>query len=134
MAAGVAGQGGEEAVDGQEVGPPPAAGDGESGAAAVAEVGDGGVVVGGQDGGAGRAEDVVVGGRAGVAGSEAVQDPKAGEDAKPVLGGVEMVKASSVSWWLVKARGLLERTFELSGAPSLEVARPHALSHWTWLR
>jgi hypothetical protein len=117
VAAGVAGQGGEEAVDGQEVGPPPAVGDGESGAA-VAEVGDGGVVVGGQDGGAGRAEDVVIGGRAGVAGSEAVQDLKAGEDAEPVLGGVEMVKASSVSWWLVKARGLLERTFELSGAPS----------------
>ena len=68
-------------------------GDGEGGGASVAEVGHGDVLFGGQGGGAEGAQDVVVGGGAGVAaGSEAVQDPQAGEGAEAVFGGVEVIE------------------------------------------
>jgi hypothetical protein len=59
----------------------------------VGEVGDLNALLGSQHRGAERAQDGVVGRRAGVAaGPEAVQDTKGGEGAQPVLCGVELVE------------------------------------------
>jgi hypothetical protein len=93
VAAGVAGQGGEEPVDAQDLGQPPVMGDRERGGASVAEVGHGHALFGGQHRGPEGAEDVVVGRGAGVAaGSEAVQHAQGGEGSQPVFGGVEVVE------------------------------------------
>jgi hypothetical protein len=93
VVAGVAGQGGEEPVDPEDLGQAAAVGDREGGGASVAEVGHSDALFGGQDGGAGWAEDVVVGGGAGVAaGPEAVQHPESGEGPEPLFGGVEMAE------------------------------------------
>jgi len=84
VVAGVAGQGGEEPVDPKNVGQAAAVGDRERGGASVAEVGHSDALFGGQDSGAGRAEDVVVGGRASVvAGLEAVPRSARGGWARP---------------------------------------------------
>lgn len=68
-------------------------GDGKGHIASVAEVGDLHALLSGQHRGTGRAQDVVVGrGAAVAAGPEAVQDPKGGEGAQPILGGVQMAE------------------------------------------